>query len=547
MVAWLQDSPLENNTGIWNPEVEDLGYPDESLWEELPDETQPSDEPEVVEVELDEEMAGFVDELVKRIIFFCEELAGFELRPYQRSLAYRLIESLVIGDSEEITALWARQSGKSETLATVLAGCMVVLPKLAMTYPMLERFKRGLWVGVFAPVDDQSEIVFGRIVTRLTSDRAYEILRDPEIDEKPEGKSKIIKLRSGSFCRRQTASPRAKIEGSSYHIVVVDEAQDCDDQVVRKSIHPMLAAYAGSMCKIGTPAYTKGDFYKAIQLNKRRATAKGKTRQNHYEYDWRTVAKYNPLYAKFIQKEKLRLGEDSEEFQMAFCLKWMLERGMLITEDELDYLADPSMQLVKGWWRTPVVVGIDPARVKDSTVVTVCWVDWDHPDHAGFREHRILNWMEIHNTEWEEQYFQIMEFLDQYWIAYIGVDAQGMGSAVADRLKRLFAGRCEVFAFNSDSKNQADRWKNLIGLIQRRMLVYPGHSKARRTRVWRRFRQQMVDVEKVMKGQYLLVQAPENERDVHDDFVDSLALACMCSQIEAAPVVEVFDSPFYRG
>lgn len=547
MVAWVKDSPPENTSGIWNAGVEDLGYPEETPWEELPDDDQPSDEPEEVYAELDEEMAGFVDELVKRIIFFCEELAGFELRPYQRSLAYRLIESLVIGDSEEITALWARQSGKSETLATVLAGCMVVLPKLAMTYPMLERFKRGLWVGVFAPVDEQSEIVFGRIVTRLTSDRAFEILRDPEIDEKPEGKSRIIRLRSGSFCRRQTASPRAKIEGSSYHIIVVDEAQDCDDTVVRKSIHPMLAAYAGSMCKIGTPSYTKGDFYKAIQLNKRRATAKGKVRQNHYEYDWRTVSKYNPFYAQFIQKEKLRLGEDSEEFQMAYALKWMLERGMLVTEDELDYLGDPSMQLVKGWWRTPVVVGIDPARVRDSTVVTVCWVDWDHPDHAGFREHRILNWLEIHNTEWEEQYFQIMEFLDQYWIAYIGVDAQGMGSAVADRLKRLFAGRCEVIPFNSDSKNQADRWKNLIGLIQRRMLVYPAHSKARRTRVWRRFRQQMIDVEKVMKGQYLLVQAPENERDAHDDFVDSLALACMCSNIEATPVVEVYESPFYRG
>jgi hypothetical protein len=31
---------------------------------------------------------------------------------------------------------------------------------------------------------------------------------------------------------------------------------------------------------------------------------------------------------------------------------------------------------MKAWHRTPVVVGIDPARVKDSTVVTVMWVDY---------------------------------------------------------------------------------------------------------------------------------------------------------------------------
>ena len=230
---------------------------------------------------------------------------------------------------------------------------------------------------------------------------------------------------------------------------------------------------------------------------------------------------------------------------MSYCLKWQLDRGMLITEDDLDALADRSMPLMKSWHRTPCVVGIDPARVKDSTVVTVMWVDWDHPDPAGYREHRILNWLEVHNTAWEEQYFQIMEFLDPYVISHIAVDAQGMGSAMADRLARLMGSRCEVIPFNSDAKTQSERWKHLIQLIQRQMLVYPGHSKARRTRVWRRFRQQMSDAEKVMKGQYLLIEAP-HEKEAHDDFVDSAALACACTIGDSVPLVEVIDSPFYR-
>ena len=492
--------------------------------------------------DLEPEMADFLDQLIKRTILFCEELWGKELRPYQRSMSYRIIESLILNDAEEITGLMARQSGKSEVVATTLAGCMILFPILAKTYPIMEQFKEGLMVGLFAPVEEQSELVFSRIATRLSSERAVAILSDPEIDEKVEGKSRVIRLSNGSFCRRQTANPRAKIEGSTYHIIVIDEAQEADEMVVRKSVHPMLAANAGTMVKIGTPGYTKGDFYKAINLNKRRQRGK---RSNHFEYDHKVVSKYNPAYRKFIEKEKIRLGEDSEEFQMSYALKWMLERGMLITEDDLDMLADRSMGLVKAWHRTPVVVGIDPARVKDSTVVTVCWVDWDYPDPAGYREHRILNWMEIHNTAWEEQYFQIMEFLDPYDIAFVGVDAQGMGSAVADRLQRLLGSRCEVTPYSSDAKNQSDRWKHLIQLIQRRMLIYPGHSKARRTRVWRNFRQQMSDAEKVMKGQYLLVEAP-NEREAHDDYVDSLALACVCSMAETAPVVEVMDSPFFR-
>jgi hypothetical protein len=527
-------------------EIEDLGFPEDEddFSDALVDEDSPSDEPEDDEI-LDPGQAGFLDEIIKRIIIFCEELSGVELRPYQKEFAYRIIESIILGDAEELTGLWSRQSGKTETLADVLAGCMVLFPKLALTFDMFERFKRGLWVGIFAPVDDQSDLLFSRIVSRLTSERAVEFLLDPEIDEKAEGRSKVLRLRAGSFCRRQTANPRAKIEGATYHVIVVDESQDADEQVVRKSIHPMLAAYAGTMVKIGTPGYHKGDFYKAINLNKRRSTRRG-TRKNHFEYDHKVVSRYNEYYKRFVEKEKQRLGEDSDEFQMAYCLKWMLERGMLVTEDDLDYLADPSMQLIKAWHRTPCVAGIDPARVKDSTVLTVMWVDWDFPDPAGYREHRILNWLEIKNTAWEEQYFEMCEFLDYYNLAYVGVDAQGMGSAVADRMQRLLGSRCEVIPYTSDAKTQSERWKHLIALLQRRLLVYPGHSKARRTRVWKRFRQQMSDAEKVMKGQYLLVQAPD-ERESYDDYVDSAALAAACTLNDTVPVVEAFDSPFFRS
>ena len=189
----------------------------------------------------------------------------------------------------------------------------------------MERFRFGLWVGLFAPVDEQSDLVYRRIIDRLSSERAAHVLNDPEIAQKLDAKSRILRLSNGSSCRRQTANPRAKVEGSTYHVIVIDEAQDADTQVVRKSIHPMLAATGGTICKIGTPGFHKGDFYNAIGLNKRRARG---NRSNHFEYDYKVVCKYNLAYKKFVEKEKLRLGEDSEEFQMSYCLRWMLDRGM---------------------------------------------------------------------------------------------------------------------------------------------------------------------------------------------------------------------------
>lgn len=757
------------------------------------------------EVPLDQTSQEFVDDLVDKVIIFMNELVGFELFPYQIEFARRLVESVVINDGEEVTALFSRQSGKSETVADVVAALMILLPRLAVMYPdLLGKFKRGFWVGLFAPTDDQVETLFSRIVTRLTSERATEMLLDPELDDLAEGKGKKVALKkSGSFCRMQTANPRAKIESKSYHLIIVDEAQDTDDYVVRKSIHPMGAFYNATLCKTGTPTTRKGDFYKAIQHNKRRHTRRG-SRRNHFEADWKycntpeapiwmgdfsfkplgevqvgdevvgwavaettlpydrrgagrgftrtkrtrrltkatvlavhrrqalvvkvtmasgkvirctgdhqwlsgkskgatavaeriqggidyfitpdvgrslvkvieptpvldpslswtaawlgglwdgegtthriaqsqehnpdvykaigqaltdlgftystdpmrhyilggrqslvnflnwtqpvrrsnpwvardilrtkfmaetdeivsiepdgvdevismttttgnyvawgyaskNCAKYNPNYAKYVRKEMRRLGEDSDEFQLAYALKWLLERGMFVTSETMESLGDKSMEIVRAWWKTPVLVGIDPARTLDSTVVTVVWVDWDRPDEFGFYDHRILNWLELHGDQWEEQYGQIMDFLANYNVLAGAVDAQGVGDAVADRLARLMP-RTEWHALQSDRSAQSERWKHLKQLVERGMIGWPAHAKTRRLKVWQRFRQQMIDVEKKYEGAHLLVAAPD-EPEAHDDYVDSLALACCLTAGLSMPEVEVSQAPFYE-
>jgi hypothetical protein len=429
---------------------------------------------------------------------------------------------------------------------------MVILPKLSTIYPTwLSKFERGFWCGVFAPVEDQADTVFSRIVSKLTSDHAVSFLLDPEIDDRTQaggtrGKGKIISLkRSGSLCRMQTCNPKAKIESKTYHFVLVDEAQEADEFVIAKSIKPMLAFNNGSIVLTGTANRTKSYFYKMIQYNKRRINQRGgNLRPCHFEYDWRIAAKYNQNYAKFISKEKLRIGEDSDEFQMSYCNRWMLEKGMFVTEERMERLYDSSMPLVKQWWRTQVVAGIDVARANDSTVVTVVWVDWDHPDPFGFYEHRILNWLEINNEEWEQQYFEIIDFLRNYELLRVGVDAQGVGGAVAERLQVLLP-NIEVLPISSDSKNQNERWVHLTELIQREQLVIPGHSKARRTRMWKKFNQQMNDLEKVYRGPYMLAEAPD-EKGAFDDYPDSLAIACAMTIHDTLPTVQVAENPFFN-
>ena len=687
---------------------------DENKFEEINPEFYLNDEDKPVEgdsqVELDELSQEFVNKLIEKIMDFLKVLVGHDLHPYQKPLARRIIESVIINDGEEITALASRQSGKSETVADTVATLMILLPRLAKLYPdLLGKFKDGIWVGLFAPTEGQAETLFGRTVTRLTSERALEILGDPEIDDSAArvgGVTRQIKLKkSGSTITMMTANPRAKIESKSFHLIVIDECQEADDFVVSKSISPMLAYYAGTMVKTGTPTTSKNNFYRSIQLNKRRQTGRN-SRQNHFQWDWKDVAKIQANYEKFIRKEMLRIGEDSDEFQMSYnCLtpdtkvltkdlryveigsvqvgdvlvgfdeeaptkgahrkiretvvtkaerifrptyeialsdgtvvkasdghlwlvstasrrtvwkrtdelsstdrifkifdtwehvedylgsigrhdfvgqdfehplvlsvtsvgerevvaletttqtfiaeglashncKWLLERGMFVTSTIMDDLGDTSAELVKSWHKTPVVVGIDPARKTDSTVVTVVFVDWERPDEFGYFEHRILNWLEMQGDDWEEQYFQIVNFLQNYDVLAVGVDGNGVGDAVAQRLKLLMP-RSEVVALTSSPSEQSKRWKHLQALIQRKMITWPAHAKTRRLRTWKRFYQQMTDLEVTYKGPNFAAAAPD-EAYSHDDFADSLSIACSLTQELVMPEVSVSTNVFFR-
>lgn len=498
------------------------------------------------EVVLDELSREFVDDLTAKILILVDEISGHPLRPYQTPIARRVVESLIIGDGATITALISRQAGKSELVANVTAACMILLPRLAAMFPdLLGKFKEGVWVGAFAPVDEQADNLYGRIVSRLTSDAALAFMSDPEIGEEVIGRGKELKLKNcGSLVRKTTCHPRAKIEGRTYHLILVDECQGADEKVINKSVAPMGASTNATMVFTGTPTYTKGVFYKTIQINKRAGTKRG-ARQDHYEADWKTVAKYNTNYKKFVSKEILRIGQESDEFKLSYRLIWLLDRGMFTTAEKLDTLGDKSMQMQHAWMKSPVIVGIDPARKIDSTIVTVCWVGWDYPDQFGRFEHRVLSWLDLTGVEWEEQYFRIVEYLSNFHVFAIGVDQGGVGDTVISRLRVLMPG-VEIVAVPSDRGAQSKRWRYLMDLMRDGKIGWPAHAKTRALRVWRKFRQQMEDAEIRYEGPNVIVEAPD-ETGAHDDFVDSLAICTSISEQFAVAEVESSENVFYAA
>lgn len=491
-------------------------------------------------------------ELVNKIYNFCEVYSGRVFYPYQGQFSKRIIRSVLENDGAEITALFARQSGKTETVSITVGGLMIILPQLAnmpmfLNDPRLQMFKDGFWVGIFAPSLRQSQTTYNRMRGRMQCKEALAVLQDPDFRlEFTTSNGQTVALSNGSFCTAISASDGSNIEGESFKFIICEECQDISNFKIRKSIHPMGAAYNATICKIGTSTTYKGDFYEVIERNKREYK-EGKLRiRNHFEYNYKVVMKYNPRYARYIEREKKSLGEFSDEFRMSYNLEWVISRGMFIDINELEKTCgDEYLDRVISDRSATHVAGIDVGGGSsknrdeaDSTVVTIVEVDWNNPvvmestrdDETGedivYMAYNtyIKDWLEISPEvaeNYEEQYHMIMDYLKQFNIVRAVVDA----TREASLCQRIQANvNFEVWPFTFSSKSKSEIYKHLQSEINTGRARFPMSPETVGTREYQRFTQQLADLQKSYSGSFLVVSHPP-ERGAHDDYPDSWALA----------------------
>lgn len=481
--------------------------------------------------------------LVNSIFTFCELYSGKTMFPYQEQFSKRVIRSVLENDGEEITALFSRQSGKSETIALTVGGLMIILPQLAnmpmfADDPRLKMFKDGMWVGIFAPSQRQAQTTYGRIKTRIQSKPAQMILADPEFNLYfTTSNGQTVTLSNGSFATAISASDGSNIEGESFKLIICEECQDISNFKIRKSIHPMGAAYNATIVKIGTATTYKGDFFDAIQRNKRRDAEKKSHIRNHFEYDYTVAAKYNPNYAKYVEKEKARLGEKSDEFRMSYKLEWIIERGMFIDINIFEpSCGEFTLERVHYDKSATHVAGIDLGGKGDDTIITMVEVNWSMPailesrvnDETGEEEvyeaynTYIKDWYSIQNEpDYDVQYAEATDYLDKWRIARIVCDA----TREASFAHRLRANRREeVIPYIFTTKSKSELYKHLDKEIAAGRARFCAGEETRHSKDYLLFLEQMGDLQKGYSGQYMVVAHPD-EKGAHDDYCDSWALA----------------------
>jgi hypothetical protein len=489
-------------------------------------------------------------DLVDKITKFAETVSEFSFYPYEKPLSKRITRSLLLNEGATLTALFSRQSGKSTTVAATAAANMELLPLLAKKYEGLEMYEKGFWVGIFAPVGEQSATLFDKIYETITTETGIEVLtgelRMP-IPAKGGGRGNLIKLSNGSLARMHSANRRAKINSKTYHLILLDESQELESFVVSTSIGPMGASVNATTVATGTPAPFVGFFYDQINTNKGKdAQANKSSLQLHFEADADEVKKHNKMYAKYLKKEIEKLGADSEEYLMSYMLKWPITKGMMFTKSQLkERCYRPNLKFVSTQRERPCVAGLDVGKAVDSTVLAILEQNLEKVDVEGNIEKILLDLFEIEGDDWEVQYPQIVDKLGNYAIETLVIDSTSLGDPVRERIAFMVPEITVVpFIFSPSTKDIG--YKYLIKEINAGRLLVPYSSDSKRTKKFRKFEHQMCSLRKNYTGKFLNPK-PVDDNKGHDDYPDALMIATYATYFDVMPEIEEDDGYLFRN
>lgn len=319
------------------------------------------------------------------------------------------------------------------------------------------------------------------------------------------------------------------------------------------SIHPMVSATNGTIVKIGTCTTFRSDFYDATIRNKRKYIKNNI--KNHFEFDYKTCQRYNKYYKSWVTKERERIGEDSDAFRMAFRLEWLIEKGMAITPQMYEeYLKVPGNRFeyapIDG---ATYVAGLDLGKENDSTVMTIARIEED-PTHLAKEDENqdkfiktVVNWIEMIGDNWEVQFETVVSAVRTYGIKVLTVDSTGVGDVIYDRLERVLEDEDVVLIpviFNLKEKHaMATLFYEELRAMRIRI---PAHQSATKTKRHQNFLMQFYACEKVYNKSFMQLKHGD-DKDAHDDFVDSLLLMCYGVEQNLTPRVRSSDNFMRHG
>lgn len=443
--------------------------------------------------------------------------------PYQEEISNRIINALnrnlrltrnaTEADISKLTQYElaveiSRQAGKTTTAGYTVETIMSL---------MSEHYSIPIRIGIFAPQIGQAQLSYTIARNALRPVKGLMITNLAlKAQVREEENAKKLVLPNGSSCVIAPLTTTSKIEGLALDLIIIDEAQDADDEIVKHSVWPMGKTTNAPRIYIGKSGTKICHFYRLSQgADSYKAPFPVVAAQRRKLYEETGDARHL-IYEKSVQEDIDKYGLDADEIQREYFLKWQIGTGQFTTQEDLEKLGtDRSLTFHDN--HSLAFAGIDTAKNPDSTVVTI--IRWNEE----LKKKELINWLELRGDNYQTQFDVIHAFLKNYNVVSVAIDSTGQGDFMPDMFEAHTEWQDENtglhrIKFSAVSKDMI--YKNLKVTIKEFLTTLPKLD----TKKVEKFKLQMLDLQQEYKGQLLSVHHPD-DANAHDDYPDSWALA----------------------
>lgn len=344
-----------------------------------------------------------------------------------------------------------------------------------------------------------------------------------------------------------SASPDASVVGHTAGLLLeVDEAQDVEREKFEREFRPMAAARGATIVFYGTAWDETGLLEQQKQHHLELERRDGI--QRHFEYPWDIVARFNPIYRRFVEGERERLGEDHPLFQTQYCLRPISGGGRLFSAARRALLQGQHARLRAPGQADPgatFVAGLDVGgealesasggREHDSTVLTIARIRHEQHDDAAIGPAMgdpLLPDPEpigpdldvVEHYAWEavpqdRLVREILPLLRDVWrVQRVAVDATGVGEGLAAMLARhLGTARVLRLRFSTELKSRLGF--GLLAAAAGRLRCYAADGSPEYRAFWRE-----VELARAVYRSNRTMSFFVDPAEGHDDYLVSLAL-----------------------
>ncbi len=325
-----------------------------------------------------------------------------------------------------------------------------------------------------------------------------------------------------------SAEPAANVVGLTVHTLMeVDEAQDVDVEKFDREFRPMASSTGAVTVFYGTAWShdTLLDQMKRHHLEQER----GDGRRRHFRVTWEEVARASPIYGRFVESERERLGEANPLFRTQYCLETIAGAGRLLSPDALAMLFSGSharLHEPRAGERYAAGLDIGGAGERpdpDATVLTILrprepppgrTEGWGEPEPSL----EVVEQVALRGVPASELVPRIASLLDAVWRpARVAVDATGLGGPIAEQLERRLGSRVQPFVFTAESKSRLG-YGLVAAVTSGRLRCYAGEGSPE----YRALREEASAARAHYRPNRTMAWGVE---EGHDDHLVSLALA----------------------